>query len=225
MATRIRGKGDSPRGRGGDIVFPSIERYLEGLDGDRDTVLLEMEQLAAASDFPIVGPLVGRTLGLLARSIGARRVVELGSGFGYSALWFARSLPEDGELILTDGSARQSEQAREFLRRGGVRCRVRCEVGDALEILERIPDDFDIVFNDIDKEHYPAVFPKAIPRVRVGGYFLSDNMLWGGRVVSDRSHASTRGVVELTRLLLGAPSLYTVILPIRDGLSVSLRLP
>jgi len=184
-----------------------------------------MEQLAAATDFPIVGPLVGRTLGLLARSIGARRVLELGSGFGYSALWFARSLPEDGELFLTDGSARQSEQAREFLRRGGVRCRVRYEVGDALEILDRIPGDFDIVFNDIDKEHYPAVFPKAVPRVRVGGYFLSDNMLWGGRVVSDRSHASTRGVVELTRLLLEAPSLFTVILPLRDGLSVSLRLP
>ena len=225
MATRTRSKGASPRGRGGDIVFPSIERYLEGLDGDRDTVLLEMEQLAAATDFPIVGPLVGRTLGLLARSIGARRVLELGSGFGYSALWFARSLPEDGELFLTDGSARQSEQAREFLRRGGVRCRVRYEVGDALEILDRIPGDFDIVFNDIDKEHYPAVFPKAVPRVRVGGYFLSDNMLWGGRVVSDRSHASTRGVVELTRLLLEAPSLFTVILPLRDGLSVSLRLP
>jgi len=225
VATRTRSKDASPRGRGGDIVFPSIERYLEGLDGDRDTVLLEMEQLAAATDFPIVGPLVGRTLGLLARSIGARRVLELGSGFGYSALWFARSLPEDGELFLTDGSARQSEQAREFLRRGGVRCRVRYEVGDALEILDRIPGDFDIVFNDIDKEHYPAVFPKAVPRVRVGGYFLSDNMLWGGRVVSDRSHASTRGVVELTRLLLEAPSLFTVILPLRDGLSVSLRLP
>ena len=225
MATRTRSKGASPRGRGGDIVFPAIERYLEGLDGNRDTVLLEMEQLAAATDFPIVGPLVGRTLGLLARSIGARRVLELGSGFGYSALWFARSLPEDGELFLTDGSARQSEQAREFLRRGGVRCRVRYEVGDALEILDRIPGDFDIVFNDIDKEHYPAVFPKAVPRVRVGGYFLSDNMLWGGRVVSDRSHASTRGVVELTRLLLEAPSLFTVILPLRDGLSVSLRLP
>jgi predicted O-methyltransferase YrrM len=187
-------------------------------------VLLEMEQLAAATDFPIVGPLVGRTLYLLARSIGARRIIELGSGFGYSASWFAKALPEDGELILTDGSPHQSEQAREFLRRGGVRCRVRYEVGEALEILDRLPGDFDIVFNDIDKEHYPAVFPKAIPRVRVGGYFLSDNMLWGGRVVSDQSHVSTRGVVELTRLLCAAPNLYTVILPIRDGLSVSLRL-
>jgi predicted O-methyltransferase YrrM len=105
-----------------------------------------------------------------------------------------------------------------------VRCRVRHEVGHALEILDRLPGEFDVVFNDIDKAEYPAVFLKAIPRVRVGGYFLSDNMLWGGRVVDDHSHASTRGVVELTRLLYQAPNLSTVILPIRDGLSVSLRL-
>jgi len=224
VAKRIGSKTDSPRGRGGDIVFPSIERYLEGLDGNRGSVLREMEDLAAATDFPIVGPLVGRTLELLARSIGARRVVELGSGFGYSALWFARALSEEGELILTDGSARQSQQAREFLGRAGVRCRVRYEVGDALEALGRIAGEFDIVFNDIDKERYPAVFLEAVPRVRVGGYFLSDNMLWGGRVVGDRTLASTRGVVELTRLLYSAPHLCTAILPIRDGLSVSLRL-
>ena len=146
------------------------------------------------------------------------------SGFGYSALWFARALSEEGELILTDGSARQSQQAREFLGRAGVRCRVRYEVGDALEALGRIAGEFDIVFNDIDKERYPAVFLEAVPRVRVGGYFLSDNMLWGGRVVGDRTLASTRGVVELTRLLYSAPHLCTAILPIRDGLSVSLRL-
>lgn len=216
--------GVEPRGRGGDIAFPYIERYLETLETTQDAVLAEMERQARVGDFPIVGPLVGRLLCLLARSIGARRILELGSGFGYSAYWFARALPEDGELTLTEGSTRNLSQAKEFFRQGGVRCRVRFELGDAFEILDRLPGEFDIIFNDVDKEQYPVAFHKAVPRVRSGGYFLSDNMLWGGRVVDDPSHPTTRGVLELTRLLFEAANLYTMILPIRDGVSVSLKL-
>jgi predicted O-methyltransferase YrrM len=214
-----------PRGVGGDVVFPHIERYLEGLEATRDAVLVEMERLAARTDFPIVGPLVGRMVCLLARSIGARRILELGSGFGYSGYWFARALPDEGELVLTEGSAKHLAQAREFFRQGGVRCRVRFEAGDAFEILDRLPGDFDVIFNDVDKEQYPAAFHQAVPRVRVGGYFMSDNMLWGGRVVEGAPHPSTKGVLELTRLLLQSPNLYTMIFPVRDGVSVSLKLP
>ncbi len=213
-----------PRGRGGDIVFPYVEQYLENLDTTRDTVLVEMERQARAGDFPIVGPLVGRMLCLLARSIGAKRILEFGSGFGYSGYWFARALPEDGELILTEGSAQNMAQAREFFRRGIVRCRVRFEVGDGFDVLDRLPGEFDIIFNDVGKAQYPTAFHKAIPRVRTGGYFISDNMLWGGRVANDPSHPTTQGVLELTRLLFRAPNLYTAILPVRDGVSVSLKL-
>ncbi len=214
-----------PRGRGGDIVFPHVEKYLENLETTRDAVLAEMERQAQTGDFPIVGPLVGRMLCLLARSVGAKRIMELGSGFGYSGYWFARALPEDGELILTEGSAKNMAQARESFRQGSVRCRVRFEVGDAFEVLDRLRGEFDIIFNDVDKEQYPTAFHKAVPRVRRGGYFISDNMLWGGRVVNDVSHPTTRGVLELTRLLFQSPNLYTMILPIRDGVSVSLKLP
>lgn len=213
-----------PRGVGGDIVFPHIEEYLERQETTRDAVLIEMERLAARTDFPIVGPLVGRMVCLLAKSIGTRRILELGSGFGYSAYWFARALPEDGELILSEGSAKNLAQAKEFFRKGRVRCQVRFEAGDAFEIIDRLPGDFDIVFNDVDKEQYPTAFYKAVPRVRVGGYFMSDNMLWGGRVVQDAPHPTTKGVLELTRLLTQAPNLYTMIFPIRDGVSVSLKL-
>ncbi len=224
MASRSSRKdGLAPRGMGGDIVFPHIEQYLERLETTRDAVLTEMERQAAERDFPIVGPLVGRMLCLLARSIGARRILELGSGFGYSAYWFARALPEDGELILTEGSAKNLAQAKEFFRQGSPRCRVRFELGDAFDILDRLPGEFDIIFNDVDKEQYPAAFHKAVPRVRAGGFFLSDNMLWGGRVVDGATHPTTQGVLELTRLLFQAPGLYTTILPIRDGVSVSLK--
>jgi len=219
-----RQDGLSPRGRGGDIVLPHIERYLEGLETTRDEVLLDMERLAAERDFPIVGPLVGRMISLLAQSIGARRILELGSGFGYSGYWFARALPADGELILTEKDPANSARSQEYFRRGGVGGRVQFLLGDALEALDRLPGDFDIIFNDVDKTQYPAAFHKAIPRVRTGGFFMSDNMLWGGRVAADAAHPTTRGVRELTRLLFEAPNLYTILLPVRDGVSVSLKL-
>ncbi len=103
-------------------------------------------------------------------------------------------------------------------------CRVGFEVGDGFDILDRLPGEFDIIFNDVGKAQYPTAFHKAIPRVRTGGYFISDNMLWGGRVANDPSHPTTQGVLELTRLLFQAPNLYTAILPVRDGVSVSLKL-
>lgn len=225
MTTRSSRQDDlSPRGRGGDIVFPHIEQYLESLETTRDAVLLDMERLAAERDFPIVGPLVGRTISLLARSIGAKRIVELGSGYGYSAYWFARELPVDGELILTEKDQANSAMAREYFRQGGFPCRVQFLIGDAFEALDRLPGTFDIIFNDVEKTKYPIAFRKAVPRVRKGGYFMSDNMLWGGRVATDAEHPTTRGVLELTRLLFEAPNLYTTLLPIRDGLSVSLKL-
>jgi predicted O-methyltransferase YrrM len=205
-------------------VFPAIEAYLQGLDTTRDDVLLAMERLAAERDFPIVGPLVGRMLALLTRALGARRVLELGSGFGYSAYWFATALPADGELILTEKSAEDSRLAREFMARGGHPCRVRVEEGDALRIIDGLPGDFDIVFNDVDKQRYPETFGKAVPRVRIGGCFVSDNMLWGGRVLAGGGEPTTQGVLELTRLLFAAPDLYTIILPVRDGLSLSLKM-
>jgi caffeoyl-CoA O-methyltransferase len=215
-----------PRGRGGDIVFPHIEKYLEDLEATRDSVLIEMERQAAECDFPIVGPLVGRTICLLARSIGARRILELGSGFGYSAYWFARALPDDGELILTEISASNSTQAKAFFRQGGVRCRVQFIVGDALENLDRLPGEFDIIFNDVDKEDYPRVFRVAVPRIRKGGLLVSDNTLWHGDV-ADPAHAgepSTRGILEFNRLMFASSELYPTILPLRDGVAVAMKL-
>jgi predicted O-methyltransferase YrrM len=108
--------------------------------------------------------------------------------------------------------------------RGGHPCRVRVEEGDALQIIDGLPGDFDIIFNDVDKQRYPEAFRKAVPRVRPGGCFLSDNMLWGGRVLAASGEPTTQGVLELTRLLFAAPDLYTILLPIRDGVSISLKI-
>ena len=205
-----------------DIVDPAIDRYLHDLANPDDPILREMELLAAESNFPIVGPQVGRLLQILVQTSGARRVLELGSGFGYSAYWFARGVGPEGLVILTESSADQAALARSFLERGGLDTRTRTEVGDALEIVDAIGGEYDIVFNDIDKENYPQVLEKAARVLRPGGLFISDNMLWYGAVLDDApDKPSTQGIKELTRMLYEWDEFETVLIPIRDGLTVS----
>ena len=206
-----------------DITDPAIDRYLHGLASPEDPVLREMEMLGAERSFPIVGPQVGQLLYVLAKAVSARRVIELGSGFGYSAYWFASAVGDDGQVILTERSAERAAEARTFLKRGGLLDRVRIEVGDGLEIIDGVGGDFDIVFNDIDKERYPLVLDKAAAALRPGGLLISDNMLWFGSVLDDPLvDESAVGVRELTQRLLESDDFRTVVLPLRDGVSVSI---
>jgi predicted O-methyltransferase YrrM len=204
------------------IVNPEIDAYLGDLARSEDAVVQEMERRAAERGFPIVGPQVGRLLHLLARAAGARRVLELGSGFGYSAYWFARAVGPEGSVVLTEGSEANADDAMRYLERAGLGDRVRVEVGDALEIAGRVEGPFDIVFNDIDKHQYPRVPAVAVRALRPGGLLISDNMLWYGKVVAQGPpDDSTRGVLDLTRALTESEEFETVVLPVRDGVSVS----
>jgi predicted O-methyltransferase YrrM len=204
---------------------PDIEAYLQRFIPDRDTILAEMEQLAEARHFPIVGPVVGRLLAQLARLVGAERVLEMGAGFGYSAYWIARALPPGGRLLAFERSAENARLAREWLGRAGLDHKVEFIVGDALQGILAVPGPFDLIFVDVDKEQYPRSLALTLPRLRQGGLLITDNILWGGRVmVADPPEASTRGIQEYTRLLYENPDLYTTILPVRDGIAVSLKL-
>jgi len=205
-----------------DIVDPAIDRYLRELANPRDPVLREMEVLAAERSFPIVGPAVGQLLFVMARAIRARRVIELGSGFGYSAYWFASAMEPGSTVILTEGDEQRAADAASFLKRGGLDDRVRIEVGNGLDIIDRVGGEFDIVFNDIDKKDYPLVLDKAAAALRPGGLLICDNMLWFGTVLDDESDdPPARGVKELTRRLYASDEFDTVLIPIRDGVTVS----
>jgi predicted O-methyltransferase YrrM len=207
-----------------DLVDPDVDRYLHGWASPDDAVLREMELVAHERNFPIVGPQVGRLLAVLARASGARRVLELGSGFGYSAYWFARAIGEGGEVVLSERSTERADEAREYLTRGGLIDRVRIEIGDALEVLDRVGGEFDIVFNDIDKERYADVLEPAAAALRHGGVLICDNMLWYGTVLDeDNQDPTTAGVRALTRALHESPDFETVLLPVRDGVTVSVR--
>lgn len=206
------------------IINPDIEDYMESLTPAGDSILKEMEEHARVSEFPIVGPLVGRLLFQLALMINAKSVLELGSGFGYSAYWFAKAVGEDGSVVYTDISDENARAAGDFFSRAGLGQRLDIRTGDAVKILEGSPGGFDIIFNDIDKEYYPLVVKAAYEKLRKGGIFITDNVLWSGRVLRQDDSPSTEGVREFTRLLLSHEGFFTTIMPLRDGVSVSLKL-
>ncbi len=207
-----------------DSISKQVDEYLLSLLPERDPVLQKMEQYALARGFPFIGPLVGPLLSLLAKSIQAKTVFELGSGFGFSAVHFARALPTDGKVICTDGDAENARVAEQFFREAGLAGRVEFRVGDAVSILNEYPGPFDIILMDIDKHGYPDGFRAAWPKLHVGGLFIADNLLWHGKVWSDDQSPNTQGVRELTKLLYSTKNAQTVVLPLRDGVAVTLKM-
>ncbi|HEY3936926.1 MAG TPA: O-methyltransferase [Bryobacteraceae bacterium] len=205
------------------ITNPDIERYMHDLLPPRDEVLAEMEAYAAQHDVPVVGPAVGRLLASLAMMIKARRVFELGSAIGYSTIWLARACGPEAEVHYSDGSPANAERARGYFERAGVSARIHVHVGDALTALASISGSFDLIFNDVDKEGYPAVLEAAPERIRTGGLFITDNTLWGARVL-DPKEASDRAVDLFNRRLFGSPQFFATQVPIRDGISAAIRL-
>jgi caffeoyl-CoA O-methyltransferase len=210
--------------RMGGITVPAVEDYLYSLLPPRDEVLSTIEGEAARRDIPIVGPAVGRILYQLALMINAKTVFELGSAIGYSTIWWARAVGPDGRVVYTDGDRKKADEARSYFERAGVSKQISVRTGDALEILSEEKQQFDVIFNDVDKEDYPRVFKLILPRLRKGGLFVTDNVLWSGKVAKKNpSEASTKAILELNRLLYNSPDFFTTILPIRDGVAVAMR--
>jgi predicted O-methyltransferase YrrM len=190
----------------------------------RHEVLTEMEDFASVHDVPIVGPAVARVLEQLALMINAKTVFELGSAIGYSTIWWAQAVGEKGRVIYTDGDPKNAERARRYFDRAGVSSRIKLHTGDALEVLSEQKQQYDIIFNDVDKEDYPRVLRLVPPRLRTGGLFITDNVLWSGQVAQNNpTDPRTKAILEFNRLLYNSADFFTTILPIRDGLAVALK--
>jgi predicted O-methyltransferase YrrM len=207
------------------ITGEAVEKYIYEILPERDAVLREMEQQAAERDIPIVGPAVARALYQYARVINARKVFEMGSAIGYSTIWWARAVGERGQVFYTDGDPKNANEARGYFQRAGVEQRIHIEVGDALELLSEQKQEFDIIFNDVDKEDYPRVLRLVSSRLRRGGLFITDNVLWSGHVTErNAQEATTRAIQEFNKQLYSMPEFFTTILPLRDGVAVSMKL-
>jgi caffeoyl-CoA O-methyltransferase len=190
-----------------------------------------MEEHAAGIGFPIVGRLCGIALEVLARSVGAKRVFELGSGFGYSAYWFGRAVGPEGELHLTDRDPNNESLARDYLSRAGIWDRLTYHVDDAMKSLALVGGSFDVVFCDADKPMYPDLWRAARDRIRVGGMWIADNVLVGGTSPNKWTLGSdvpdddrARAVDEHNRLIAEDADYVATFVPIREGLIAAIRI-
>ena len=206
-----------------DITAPLLEEYMHRITPHSHEVLVEMEKLAEELNFPIIGPLVGRVLYQYARLLNGRRIMELGSGFGYSAFWLALATAPDAKIFCTESSQENIALGKKFLARAGFQNKVEYFHGDALESIDGIPGEFDLVFMDIDKHQYPDGFRKSWPRLREGGLFIADNALWYGRIVEGNNSEDTAGIRTYNKIIYATPGAFSTILPVRDGVAVTLK--
>lgn len=205
------------------IVNPALEQYISDLLPARDPVLAEMEAYAFAHKVPIIGPGCASILAQLVLMTGARRIFELGSAIGYSTIWLARAAGPGAEIHYSDGDPANADRARAYFERAGVASRITIHVGDALTALAGTTGEFDMIFNDVDKEGYPAVHAAAPDRIRPGGVFVTDNTLWKAKVLDPQDEV-TAGVDTFNRRIFADPRFLTSLIPLRDGMTVGIKL-
>jgi len=205
-------------------MFEEMQKYLAKVTPSRSPILKEMEEHAKRHGFPIIGPLVGRLLYQLAVITNAKRILELGSGYGYSAFWFSMAAGSRGRLTLTDSNPDNKKMALNYFKRAGLRSRFDFKIGDSLDVIKKMDGPFDIILNDIDKQDYPKTINLVAPRLKKGGLFITDNMIWGGDVYRKNPDAATKGIIEFTDKLYKDKRFFTTIMPIRDGVALALRI-
>lgn len=217
-------------------VLSSINaRFVRQMAPDSDDVLADIELVNRERGFPMVGPEVGGFLSVLATLVDARKVFEFGSGFGYSGYWFAKALPADGLVVLTEEDEDELESAREFFERGDLLDRAAFEAGDAHETFRKYEGPFDVVLIDHHKERYVEAFEEAKGKLAPGGVIVADNAMQAGDAFdleplcdfldgdNPDLNAMAAGIAEYLQMVRSDPAFETVALSVGEGLAVSVK--
>ena len=213
----------------GQIVPDAVESYLAGLNHLATPVLREIEQEGHAMRLPLIDAEVGSLLRVLATAVGATRILEIGTAVGYSGIWLAGALPaQDGMLLTLEVNPDRARTARENFVRSGLGDRVSVIIGDAQRTLTKIAGPFDVIFQDGDKQQYGLLLDRLVLLLRPGGLLITDNVLWDGEVVpgyreAPKRDADTLAIADYNERLNHHPELMTVIVPLRDGVAVSVK--
>jgi predicted O-methyltransferase YrrM len=213
----------------GQIVPDAVERYLSELNHATDPILLDVARAGAEQDLPIVDAEVGALLRVLAHSVGAKRILEIGTAIGYSGIWLAGALPADGMLLTLESDPERVRVARANFERAGMAERVSVIAGDAQRMIAKVAGPFDLIFQDGSKTLYVPLLDTLVALLRPGGLLVTDNVLWDGEVVAGfvavpkRDMAETRAIAEYNERLNRHPQLITATVPLRDGVSISVK--
>jgi caffeoyl-CoA O-methyltransferase len=207
------------------ILRPEQEGYLDRLLPPRDPLLREMEERAEREDIPISDPEVGRLLSILARSTGARRILEIGAAIGYGAVCLARGAPE-ARVQSVDVDPERLAAARQYLERAELADRVELIEGKALEVIQRLDGPFDLVYVDAVKTEYRRYLDLVLPKLRVGGLIVCDNLLWGGEVAApgEEEDRDADALRAFNGYLMMHPQLQAVVLPLGDGVGLATKI-
>jgi predicted O-methyltransferase YrrM len=214
----------------GQIVPDAIEDYLASLNRATDALLADIARAGVERKLPLVDAEVGALLQLLATAIGAHQILEIGTAVGYSGIWLARALPLDGRLMTMEMDAERVREARENFTRAGLGERVAVIQGDAQRMIAKASGPFDLIFQDGDKRLYVPLLDRLVALLRPGGLLVTDNVLWDGKVVPGFAKDSadddnTRAIVEYNQRVAAHPALLTSTVPLRDGVSISIKRP
>ncbi len=208
------------------LLNSKLDDYIQKLSMGFNPVLNEMEEYGYSKNFPIIGPQVGRLIYQITKLKQPETIFELGSGFGYSTLWFALASPDRCQIHHTDTEKEYSDMAGHFLSKAGVAGKVIFHIDGALQALKktRAGSFYDIIFCDIDKTDYPEAFSLSKKYLAPGGIFISDNILWHGLVADESTEdKSALAVRKATKIFTDDPDYMSSILSVRDGVFVSIK--
>jgi predicted O-methyltransferase YrrM len=213
----------------GQIVPDPVEQYLSRLNRSADSVLKAIARAGEERNLPLVDAEVGALLRTLAMAAGAMRILEIGTAIGYSGIWLAGALSDGGSLLTMEMDAARAREARDNFERAGLADRVNVIVGDAQRMLAKVAGPFDVIFQDGDKQLYSPLLDRLVTLLRPGGLLITDNVLWDGEVVPgfvakpQRDADDTRAIAEYNERLTTHPQLLTSIVPMRDGVAISVK--
>jgi caffeoyl-CoA O-methyltransferase len=209
------------------LVSPEIEKYIESLSSTEDKVLSELSRethLKIPMPQMVSGNLQGQFLEMISSFIQPKRILEIGTYTGYSAICLAKGLSSDGVLYTIDINEELQPMCARYFEKANLASKIKHLIGDARKIIPDLNEIFDLVFIDADKINYSNYYDLVIDKLRVGGYIIADNVLWSGKVVEEKKDKDTLAIHQYNQKVAEDKRVKNFILPLRDGLNIAQKL-
>ena len=213
-----------------DFIPSQVSDYAEKHTSEQSTLLQKIDRITNEQFLMprmLSGHLQGRLLAMISKMVSPKRILEIGTYTGYSALCLAEGLTRDGKIITIDLNKELEVRVNEFFEESAYRDQIDFRIGQALDIIPRLDDSFDLVFIDADKLNYSAYYDLVMPKLNPSGIIIADNVLWSGKVLEETEYndEDTAGLRSFNEKVTNDPRVENVLIPVRDGLMVARKIP